>query len=91
MRKIDKEVVTLINLAREFRFTMHVGGFLNTTNTYSHGWLVEFFLFCFFFFFPFFFFFLVTWLLASRLLPSEEVEREEDILGEEGKGSTEGW
>ena len=44
IKKNDKEVVTLTKLARVFGFTMHVGGFLNTTNTYNHGWLVEFFL-----------------------------------------------
>ena len=43
-RTIDKEVVTLTKPARVFGFTMHVGIFLNTTNTYSHGWLVDFFL-----------------------------------------------
>ena len=53
------------------------------TLTSMVGWLTSF-LSC-------FFFFLATWLLASRLLPSEEEEMEEEILGEEGKGSTEGW
>ena len=37
-------MVTLTKPARVFGFTMHVGGFLNTTNIYSHGWLVDFFL-----------------------------------------------
>ena len=64
---------------------------IQLTLTAMVGWLTSF-LSCFFvsFFFPFFFF-LTTWLLALRLLPSEEEEMEEEILGEEGEGSTKGW
>ena len=70
------------------RCMLEVSSTLPTLTTMV-GWLNSF-LSCFFFFFPILFF-LATWLLASRLLPSEEEEMEEEILGEEGKRSTEGW
>jgi len=41
---MDKEVVTLTKLARVYGFVMQVGSFLNNTNTYYNGWLVEFFI-----------------------------------------------
>ena len=40
-RKTLKKVNTLTNIAKVFGVVLHVGGFLNITNTHNRGWFVR--------------------------------------------------